>query len=131
MKVTHALLLRARDLAGPRAEASAELIRPLVGCLEDDAPAFPPHQDLALTCKSALFGEANGLTPTVLKEFCPSRFHDGSLDASLDMVKLVALLSSVGPPNARAQRPRCEHRERSVRWSGKFDAPIDGRALIL
>lgn len=46
-KITDALLLRARDLAGPRAEASAELIRPLVNCLKDEALARPAHQDLS------------------------------------------------------------------------------------
>ena len=36
----------------------------------------------------AFFREADGLTPTVLKEFCASRSHEASLDACLDVVKL-------------------------------------------
>ena len=55
--------------------------------LEDDATAFPPHQDFALSREPTLLREPDRLTATILEELRARRFHCGSLDACLYVVK--------------------------------------------
>jgi hypothetical protein len=74
-QVPKALLLGAGDLPTPGTQASAELVRPLIRRLEDDATAFAAHQDLALGSESALLWEPDRLTAAILKELRASSFH--------------------------------------------------------
>src|SRR6185436_3904295 len=87
-QIANGLLLRARDLLGPGSQAGAERVRPLIHHLEDDAPAFPSHQDLALSREPTLLREPDRLTAAILEELRASRFHGVSLDACLYVVKL-------------------------------------------
>ena len=56
--------------------------------LEDDAPAFSAHHDLALIGEPAVLRKADGLTPAVLEEVC-APFHDTSLDSRRDGINPV------------------------------------------
>jgi len=73
-QVPDALLLWAGDLPRPGTQASAELVRPLIRRLEDDATAFTADQDLALGCEPALLGKSDRLTATVLEQLARARF---------------------------------------------------------
>jgi hypothetical protein len=50
------VLLRARDLSWPGADAAEEVLRPSVDRLQNDPSAFAPHDDLVL-----ILGEATVL----------------------------------------------------------------------
>src|SRR5438874_4737434 len=67
-QIPNALLLRSGDLPTPGAQASAELVRPLVRGLEDDATALSAHQDFALSREPALFREPDCLTAAIFEE---------------------------------------------------------------
>ena len=58
-------LLRAGNLPRPRAQTSTELVRPFICCLENDAPPFSTHQNLALISEPTLFRKPNGLTAAI------------------------------------------------------------------
>src|SRR5207247_6921753 len=74
-QIPNALLLRSGDLPTPGAQASAELVRPLVRGLEDDATALSAHQDFALSREPALFREPDCLTAAIFEELRACDFH--------------------------------------------------------
>ena len=80
--------------AQPGTQASAELVRPLIRRLEDDAPTFTADQDLTLGSEPALLGKSDRLTATVLEQLRASTFHSVSLDLCLYRVKFERRLLS-------------------------------------
>jgi len=54
LEVSRWSLWGARDLAGPSTEASKELLRPLLGRLQDDAAALLTNHNLSLTLRLLL-----------------------------------------------------------------------------
>ena len=90
-QVSDTLLPRAGDLPRPSTQASAELVRPLIRCLQDDATAFTAHQDFALGSEPALLWKPDRLTAAVLEELRTSSFHGVNLDLCLYMVTLPVL----------------------------------------
>src|SRR3972149_1544393 len=81
------LLFRPWNCPGPRAQASAELVRPLVRHLEDEAPSLSPHQNLTLSSEPPTLREPDRLAATVLEELGASAFHGVSLDSALYKLK--------------------------------------------
>jgi len=75
MQIPNLSLLRAGDLAGPGAQASAELVRPFIRRLEDNATAFPTHQNFPLSSEPTLLREPDRLTATILEQLRASGFH--------------------------------------------------------
>ena len=73
------LLLRPRDVPGPGTQAGPEFVRPLIGRLEDDAPAFPAHHNLAFGIEPALLWEPYRLTSAILEELRSNTSHGFSI----------------------------------------------------
>src|SRR5207245_10325114 len=86
-QISHMRLPPTDALARPSTQASAEPVRALARCAQDDATPFTAHQDFALGSEPALLWKPDRLTAAVLEELRTSSFHGVSLDLCLYMVK--------------------------------------------